>query len=167
MQGVNGSYFCMYLECLPLCEPQPTISNSFVLDFPHDIHIRGLLLGTPMDTPPAAYNRSKIVSFLLLHNQHIVLQCLGYLCCFQSVILALIQKSKMGHYQPVAEDPTVNLYERHNSPEHAQNQTRHNYKPVVNCPIIASTSRQEPTNHFLDETVQACSSKNSDPFRVA
>ncbi|RZC35748.1 uncharacterized protein BDFB_009856, partial [Asbolus verrucosus] len=99
----------------------------------------------------------------------VVLQCLGYLCCFQSAILSLIQKCTIGHYQPVAEDPSLNLQERHtslqNSPEHKANQTTHNYKPIVNYPVVASTSRQEASN-YLDD-VQPCSSKSSDPYRVA
>lgn len=94
----------------------------------------------------------------------VFLQCLGYLCCFQSAILSLIQKCSVGHYQPVAEDPSLNLQERqlHDSPEHKANQTTHNYKPIN--PPVASTSRQDA--NYLDD-VQPCSSKSSDPYRLA
>ncbi|XP_063922132.1 uncharacterized protein LOC135136664 isoform X2 [Zophobas morio] len=103
------------------------------------------------------------------HHQLLITGCLGYLCCFQSAILSLIQKCTIGHYQPVAEDPSLNLQERQtslqNSPEHKANQTTHNYKPIVNYPVVASTSRQEASS-YLDD-VQPCSSKSSDPYRVA
>ncbi|XP_015837446.1 uncharacterized protein LOC657427 isoform X1 [Tribolium castaneum] len=102
------------------------------------------------------------------HHQLLITGCLGYLCCFQSAILSLIQKCSMGHYQPVAEDPSLNLQERQtslqDSPEHKANQTTHNYKPIASYPV-ASTSRQDASN-YLDD-VQPCSSKSSDPYRVA
>lgn len=99
----------------------------------------------------------------------VMLQCLGYLCCFQAAILSLIQKCTTGQYEPVAEDPSMNLQERQtslpNSPEHKANQTTHNYKPIISYPVVPSTSRQDASN-YLDD-VQPCSSKSSDPYRVA
>lgn len=104
-----------------------------------------------------------------LFSSFVMLQCLGYLCCFQAAILSLIQKCTTGQYEPVAEDPSMNLQERQtslpNSPEHKANQTTHNYKPIINYPVVPSTSRQDASN-YLDD-VQPCSSKSSDPYRVA
>lgn len=92
-----------------------------------------------------------------------VFQCLGYVCCLESLVITIIQKCSKDHYQPVAEDPSMNLQERRssshpNSPDHV-NQTTHNYKPIINyqMPAVASTSRNEPYN-YLDD-VQPCSSK--------
>lgn len=96
-------------------------------------------------------------------------QCLGYVCCIESVVLTIIQKWTKGYYQPVAEDPSMNLQERQVSPQESPkfkaNQTTHNYKPIANYPAVASTSKNEPYN-YLDD-VQPCSSKSADPYRVA
>ncbi|XP_017778889.1 PREDICTED: uncharacterized protein LOC108564374 [Nicrophorus vespilloides] len=95
------------------------------------------------------------------HQQLLITGCLGYACCVESLVLTIIQKCSEDHYQPVAEDPSMILQERHtshpNSPDH--NQTTHNYKPIINyqIPAVASTSRQDPYN-YLDD-VQPCSSK--------
>lgn len=125
----------------------------------------------------------------------ILFQCLGYICCFQSAIIALIQRCQIGEYQPVAEDPSsLNLQERelspiqHNvnstSPDHVnQTSTVHNYKPIVNY-AVASTSKQfqnhhlpqarpqtqrDKSKHNIVDDVQPCSSKmnNTDEYRVA
>ncbi|XP_049818219.1 uncharacterized protein LOC109608177 isoform X1 [Aethina tumida] len=100
-------------------------------------------------------------------HQLLITGCLGYVCCLESAVIALVQRWTRDIYQPVAEDPSLNLQERqltpHDSPDHKANQTTHNYKPIVSYPV-ASTSRQEP--HYLDD-VQPCSSKSSDPYRGA
>ncbi|CAH0550577.1 unnamed protein product [Brassicogethes aeneus] len=101
-------------------------------------------------------------------HQLLVTGCLGYVCSLESAVIALVQRWSMDYYQPVTEDPSMNLQERQmspgDSPEHrVPNQTTHNYKPIVNYPV-PSTSRQEPHN-YLDD-VQPCSSKSSDPYRV-
>ncbi|XP_065169013.1 uncharacterized protein [Atheta coriaria] len=97
------------------------------------------------------------------HQQLFITGCLGYVCCLESLVITIIQKCSKDHYQPVAEDPSMNLQERRssshpNSPDHV-NQTTHNYKPIINyqMPAVASTSRNEPYN-YLDD-VQPCSSK--------
>lgn len=101
---------------------------------------------------------------------HFIFQSLGYVCCVESVILTIIQKCSTLHYQPVAEDPSLNLQERqispNQSPEHRVNQTMHNYKPVMNYPAVASTSKQPPPHNYLDD-IQPCSSKSADRYPVA
>ncbi|VEN39749.1 unnamed protein product [Callosobruchus maculatus] len=101
------------------------------------------------------------------HHQLLVTGCLGYVCCLESAVICLIQKCRIGQYEPVEEDLSFHLHERQTSPsrtspDHKVNQTTHNYKPIV---PIASTSRQEPQHHYLDD-VQPCSSKSADPYRV-
>ncbi|KAJ8925803.1 hypothetical protein NQ315_009653 [Exocentrus adspersus] len=103
-------------------------------------------------------------------QQLLITGILGYVCCLESVVISLIQKCQSGYYEPVDEDLSFNLQERQSSPpgstQHKVNQTTHNYKPIVNYPpVVASTSRQEPVN-YLDD-VQPCSSKSSDPYRLA
>ncbi|XP_044746731.1 uncharacterized protein LOC123308222 isoform X1 [Coccinella septempunctata] len=103
------------------------------------------------------------------HEHLLVTGCLGYVCCLESVLLALIQKRSKGPYEPVAEDPSMNLQERQtslqSSPFHRSNQVSHNYKPMMNHPSIGpSTSRQE-TYYFED--VQPCSSKTGTHYRTA
>lgn len=111
---------------------------------------------------------------MLASHIFLFVQCLGYVCSLESGIISFVQRWKTDLYEPVAEDPSMNLQERqmslHDSPEHLKlNQTTtttHNYKPIVyNPPQAASTSRHEPIN-YLDD-VQPCSSKSSDPYRVA
>lgn len=75
----------------------------------------------------------------------------------------------MMHYQPVAEDPSLNLQERpasvNQSPEHKSNQTIHNFKPATSYPAVASTSKQQPHN-YLDD-IQPCSSKTEERYHIA
>lgn len=97
------------------------------------------------------------------------LQCLGFVCSLESAVISCIQKCKLGQYEPVDEDLSFHLQERHpvssrqDSPPKV-NQTTHNYKPI-NYQPIASTSKVETTNYLVDD-VQPCSSKNSDPYRL-
>ncbi|KAF2903014.1 hypothetical protein ILUMI_03183 [Ignelater luminosus] len=103
-------------------------------------------------------------------HQLLITGSLGYVCCVESVILTIIQRCSTLHYQPVAEDPSLNLQERqispNQSPEHRANQTMHNYKPVMNYPAVASTSKQPPPHNYLDD-IQPCSSKSADRYPVA
>ncbi|GJQ66591.1 hypothetical protein Trydic_g4567 [Trypoxylus dichotomus] len=112
------------------------------------------------------------------HHQLLVTGCLGYVCCVESLILTIIQKCSRTQYEPVAEDPNLNLQERQMSlqcsPDHlikTANQTTHNYTPIVKYPryptAIASTSKHEPTNSYYVDDVQPCSSKSEDHYRVA
>ncbi|XP_060518812.1 uncharacterized protein LOC132697370 isoform X2 [Cylas formicarius] len=103
------------------------------------------------------------------HHQLLVTGCLGYVCCIESAMLCLIQKFNIRHYELVGEDPSLTLQERQPSPgatpEHkTSNQSTHNYKPILNIPSSATTSRQKPIN-YLDD-VQPCSSKSSGPYNV-
>ncbi|KAJ8985907.1 hypothetical protein NQ317_010664 [Molorchus minor] len=103
-------------------------------------------------------------------HQQLLVTGVRYVCCVESAVISVIQKCKIGYYEPVEEDLSFHLQDRQlspiGSPEHKVNQTVHNYKPVLTYPtVVASTSRQEPVN-YLDD-VQPCSSKSSDPFRVA
>ncbi|XP_022907274.1 uncharacterized protein [Onthophagus taurus] len=106
------------------------------------------------------------------HQQLLITGCLGYVCCLESLIIALIQKWTKGPYEPVAEDPSLTLQERRpstsqESDNHRQvNQTTHNYKPIVRYPAaVASTSRQQhDSSSYLDD-VQPCSSKSVDQYR--
>lgn len=100
---------------------------------------------------------------------------MGYVCCLESVLLSVIQKCNVAHYQPVTEDPSFNLQERqgspHYSPQFELNRTTHNYKPNINYPIqtaiLPSTSRQHEPSSYLDD-VQPCSSKSVDNnYRMA
>lgn len=76
----------------------------------------------------------------------------------------------MANYQPVTEDPSLNLQERQASPsyspEHMANQTSamHNYKPIVNYQAVPSTSSQR--YNYLDD-IQPCSSKSADGYHIA
>ncbi|KAK9877529.1 hypothetical protein WA026_018636 [Henosepilachna vigintioctopunctata] len=105
------------------------------------------------------------------HQQLLVTGCLGYISCIESALLALIQKCTNGPYEPVAEDPSMNLQERQISLQyspihHRSNQTTHNYKPVMNHPMtVPSTSRQDTYNYLED--VQPCSSKCGAVYRTA
>ncbi|CAH1142693.1 unnamed protein product [Phyllotreta striolata] len=102
------------------------------------------------------------------HHQLLVTGCLGYFCSIESAVISLIQKCHMAQYEPVEEDLSFHLQERHtsstDSPQHKVNQTTHNYKPIVNYSVVPSTSKQDPLN-YLDD-IQPCSSK-SDSYRVA
>ncbi|KAB0805022.1 hypothetical protein PPYR_01992 [Photinus pyralis] len=87
-------------------------------------------------------------------HQLIITGSLGYACCVESAILTIIQKCTTSRYQPVAEDPSLNLQEKpaspNQSPEHKMNQSVHNYKPATNYVALASTSKQSPPNYLDD-----------------
>ncbi|CAG9766277.1 unnamed protein product [Ceutorhynchus assimilis] len=105
------------------------------------------------------------------HHQLIVTGSLGYVCCIESVIICLIQQCKTRIYQPVGEDPSLNLQERHPSPDgtpqhKVSNQTTHNYKPIVNPQMISASSSGVVKRPTLIDDVQPCSSKNSEPYRA-
>ncbi|KAK4885988.1 hypothetical protein RN001_002259 [Aquatica leii] len=101
-------------------------------------------------------------------HQLIVTGSLGYVCCVECVILSIIQQCKAPRYQPVAEDPSLNLQEKqaspNQSPEHKLNQTMYNFKPATNY-TLASTSKQE-AHTYLDD-IQPCSSKSADKYQIA
>ncbi|KAF7271426.1 uncharacterized protein LOC143196097 isoform X2 [Rhynchophorus ferrugineus] len=110
------------------------------------------------------------------HHQLLVTGSLGYVCCIESAIISLVQRCRTTFYEPVGEDPTLNLQERHLTPditpEHkASNQTMHNYKPVIantgsiqQAIVALPVSKKQTVN--VDD-VQPCSSKSSDPYRLA
>lgn len=97
----------------------------------------------------------------------------------ESLILTIIQKCSRTQYEPVAEEPNLNLQERQaslpNTPDHVikatANQTTHNYTPIVKYPkypmAVPSTSKHEPTNSYYIDDVQPCSSKSEDHYRIA
>lgn len=109
-----------------------------------------------------------LYSFLIFKHMNFF-QCLGFVCCLECGAISFIQKCQIGQYEPVEEDLSFHLQERHpilsprDSPQKV-NQITHNYKPI-NYQPIASTSRAETTNYLLDD-VQPCSSKSSDPYRL-
>lgn len=86
-------------------------------------------------------------------------------------MISVIQRCQIRQYEPVEEDLSFHLHERQmspqDSPNYKGNQTTHNYKPLVYNPsaVMASTSRQEPAAYIED--VQPCTSKSSEPYRLA
>ncbi|XP_066142676.1 uncharacterized protein [Euwallacea fornicatus] len=106
------------------------------------------------------------------HQQLLVTGSLGYICCLESLIICVIQQCKARIYHPVGEDPSMTLQDRQQSPEGSPqhkvvsaNQTTHNFRAIVNTQIIATTTVKKLTLEIDD--VQPCSSKSSDPYRMA
>ncbi|XP_030763468.1 uncharacterized protein LOC115888040 [Sitophilus oryzae] len=113
------------------------------------------------------------------HHQLLVTGSLGYVCCVESAIISLVHwcGTSSRIYEPVGEDPNLDLQERQPSPspEHkASNQTMHNYKPVAaSAAAVATTNANQlqpqskkPAAVNVDDA-QPCSSKSSDhPYRV-
>ncbi|KAH1015083.1 hypothetical protein HUJ05_012861 [Dendroctonus ponderosae] len=102
-------------------------------------------------------------------TQLLVTGSLGYVCCIESIIISVIQQCKARVYEPVGEDPSLNLQEQHLSPDgtpqhKVANQTTHNYKPIVNTQTVMTTTVKTLTLEIDD--VQPCTSKSSDPYRM-
>lgn len=122
-----------------------------------------------MDSPSTVSNWSK--SFIALKWFHYyscnfcLYQCLGYICCLQTAVLALIQKfTQAGYYQPVTDDQQQQERELQILDDRRSIATAmptHNYKPLAN-----KQQKPEEPSYLLDD-IQPCSSKSADPYRIA
>ncbi|KAL1513909.1 hypothetical protein ABEB36_003248 [Hypothenemus hampei] len=105
------------------------------------------------------------------HQQLIVTGSFGYICCIESLIICVIQQCKTKIYQPVGEDPSMNLRERQETSQDTParkpitNQTVHNFRAVVNTQMMAQATIKKLTLEIDD--VQPCSSKSFQPYRLA
>ncbi|XP_050301271.1 uncharacterized protein LOC126739561 [Anthonomus grandis grandis] len=105
-------------------------------------------------------------------HQLIVTGSLGYVCCLQSLLICLVQqrKPKVTSYEPVGEDPSLNLQERHPSPL-LEGITTSQHKSSSNMVMIANQAHNinfraiRKTIVEIDD-VQPCSSKSVEPVGI-